>query len=96
MKNVQIPEELLYALFRYFLVEPDENTEDSIKRALEAKLDAIVKHNLYTQSKTAESPAEREKARQEYLDRVGMRDSFRWSAAAAAERSKTNGKNNVH
>lgn len=88
-KNAQIPQELLYALFRYFLVEPDAETETAIKTALEAKLDAIVRHDTYTRSKTAESPEEREKARQEYLDMVGMKNSFRWSAAAAEERRKS-------
>lgn len=79
MKNVQIPQELLFDLFRYFLMgDQDEFTEDVIRTALEAKLEALARHELYTQSKTADTPQEREKARQAYLDRVGMRQSYRW------------------
>ena len=80
MKKVQIPEDLLFDLFSYFLRgDTDEFTEQAIVAALEAKLDALVKHELYTKYKTADTPQEREAARQAYLDRVGMRQSFRWS-----------------
>lgn len=82
MKNVQIPQELLYDLFRFFLMDEDEDdreyTQAAIVTALEAKLEALVRHDLYTRSKTADTPQERETARQAYLDRVGMRQSFRW------------------
>lgn len=81
-KNVQIPQELLYDLFRYFLLDEDEDdrndTQEAIITALEAKLEALVRHDLYTRSKTADTPQEREEARQAYLDRVGMRQSYRW------------------
>lgn len=82
MQNiVKIPKDLLYDLFRYFLLdETDEYTENAIIDALNAKLDALLKHELYTTYKTAETPDERERARQAYLDKVGMRESFRWSA----------------
>lgn len=83
MKNVQIPQDLLYDLFRYFLMneEPEEHeyTRETITAALEAKLEALIRHDLYTTYKTANSPQEREKARQAYLDKVGMRQSYRWS-----------------
>lgn len=79
-KNVQIPQELLFDLFAYFLRDDqDEFTERAIIDALEGKLEALVRHELYTQSKTADTPEAREDARQAYLDRVGMRQSFRWS-----------------
>ena len=42
------------------------------------KMDAMVMRELYTKSKTAPSEEEREKARQEYLDKRGISDSFRW------------------
>lgn len=78
-KNVQIPQELLYDLCRYFLAgERDDATEESITAALNDKLDAIVRHGLYTQSKTAPTPEAREAARQAYLDEIGMRQSYRW------------------
>ena len=41
-------------------------------------MDSIIKREKYTKSKTASTEEEREKARQEYLDIVGMHPSFRW------------------
>ena len=35
-------------------------------------------HELYEKYKTAPSEEEREKARQEYLDRRGVHPDFRW------------------
>lgn len=78
-KNVQIPLKLFLSLVRYFLL--DDRSETCLKTildGLEAKLDTMVKHELYTASKTAETEEEREEARKKYLDKIGMRDSFRW------------------
>ena len=78
-KNVQIPQELFLELIRYFVL--DDVTEErykAISDALSTKFDKMVNHELYSAYKTAETPEEREKARQQYLDRIGMRDSFRW------------------
>lgn len=76
-KQVKIPMSLFMKIVFYFLFDETENHEQ-IKTALETKIDAMVKHDLYTKSKTAETKEEREKARKEYLDVIGMRDSFRW------------------
>ena len=43
-----------------------------IKKGLEEKLEAMVRRDLYTKYKTAPTEEEREKARQEYLEKVGM------------------------
>ena len=77
MKQVQIPQELFVQLIRYHLME-DDSYIDEIKIGLEKKLDAMVLRELYGKSKTALTEGEREKARQEYLDRRGIPDSFRW------------------
>lgn len=77
MKNVQIPNHLFVALVQYHLMGNDDCT-DTIQQGLEKKLDSLVLHDLYERSKTAPTGEEREKARQEYLDRRGVRDSFRW------------------
>lgn len=78
-KNVQISQELFFDLVRYFVLDDTSNERfKAISDALETKIDKMVNHELYTSSKTAETAEEREKARQQYLDRVGMRDSFRW------------------
>ena len=49
-----------------------------IKKGLEEKMEAMVRRDLYTKYKTAPTEEEREKARQEYLKKVGMHRSFRW------------------
>ena len=77
MKQVQIPQELFVQLIRYHLME-DDSYIDEIKIGLEKKLDALVLRELYGKSKTALTEEEREKARQEYLDRRGIPNSFRW------------------
>lgn len=76
-KNVTIPEELFIDLVKYFL--PDIRwDEDRIRSRLQEKLEAMVKRELYTRYKTAGTPEEREKARQEYLEKVGIPENFRW------------------
>ena len=78
-KNVQISLELFFNLVRYFLL--DDTSEERYKAILsdlEGKVDQMVKHELYTASKTAKTAEEREKARKQYLDKIGVPDSFRW------------------
>lgn len=77
LKNVQISEELFFALLKYHLVEMDD-VLPQIKKGLEEKLEAMVKRDLYTKYKTASTEDEREKARQEYLEKVGMHRILRW------------------
>ena len=77
MKNVQISEELFFALLKYHLLEMDDVLPE-IKKGLEEKLEAMVRRDLYTKYKTAPTEEEREKSRQEYLDRKGIPESFRW------------------
>lgn len=77
MKNVQIPYDLFVSLLKYHLMN-DNSLEEEIRQGLEKKMDAMVRHELYEQYKTAETEEERENARKKYLDKRGMRDSFRW------------------
>lgn len=87
MASVQIPQELLYDLFKYFLLDSrNPETEAAIRKSLGEKYEAMKRRGLYTQSQTAETPAQREAARQAYLDEVGMKDSFRWSEAEQERR----------
>ena len=76
MKNVQITQDLFLALVKYHLLE-SINEKEKIKKELTEKLDAMAKRQIYSQYKTASTEEEREKARQEYLDRRGVPDSFR-------------------
>ena len=75
--QVQIPKDLLLALFQYHLAGNEEYLPE-IEKALTEKLDSMVKRQLYTTFKTAPTEEEREKARQEYLDKCGMHENFRW------------------
>ena len=77
MKMVQIPESLFIALMKYHMLGMEDCLPE-IKSGLEEKLEAMVKRELYTKSKTAETEAEREEARKKYLDKVGMHRDFRW------------------
>lgn len=77
MKNVQVPQQLFMKLLRYHLLDDDSCTED-VKKGLEQKMKTMVERELYTKSKTAPTEEEREKARQEYLDRRGIQADFRW------------------
>ena len=76
-KNVQISQELFVALLHYHLSGENEY-EEIIEQGLEQKLDAMLRHELYAQYKTAPTEEQREQARQEYLDRRGVPESFRW------------------
>ena len=76
-KNVTIPEELFIDLVKYFLADIRWD-EDRIRSGLQEKLEAMVKRELYTRYKTAGTPEEREKARQENLEQVGIPENFRW------------------
>ena len=77
MKNVQISQELFVALLHYHLSGENEY-EEIIEQGLEQKLDEMLRHEQYAQYKTAPTEEQREQARQEYLDRRGVPESFRW------------------
>lgn len=77
--KVQIDKQLFLNLVKYHLCDlNDEKIEENIKKSLKNKLDAALKRELYTKSKTAATEEEKEKARIEYLDLVAMKDSFRY------------------
>ena len=76
-KRVQIPYELFFQLLQYFLMD-NYDGEEKIRLGLEQKLDAMVNREMYSKFKTAPTEEEREKFRQEYLNRKGMHGSFRW------------------
>lgn len=80
MKNVQIPYELFVDLVLYHLNDED-GFEDEIRQGLERKLDAMLNRQLYSRYKTAPTEEQREQARQEYLDRRGVPESYRWTAS---------------
>ena len=77
MKNIQIPESLFYDLVKYHLLD-NADVLPQIRRGLEEKAEAMVKRDLYTKYKTAETEEEKEHARQVYLEKVGMHRDFRY------------------
>lgn len=76
-KNVQIPYELFLLLLQYHLMEYRQN-EEKIRQGLEKKMNAMAEREIYSRYKTAPTEEEREKYRQEYLDRRGIPEDFRW------------------
>jgi len=78
-KYIQLPIELFGNLVKFHLLEmEDEETRACIVRGLNEKMDRIQDHDLYTTYKTSESEEERKAAREEYLDRKGVPESFRY------------------
>ena len=78
-KTVKIDLQNFIKLIRYFTLDDHSNElYEEIKRDIDSKADKLYRHELYSQSKTADSEQEREQARQKYLDEIGMRDSFRY------------------
>ena len=78
MKSVQIPYDLFVDLVLYHL-NSENDFDEEIRQGLEQKLDAILNRQLYSQYTTAPTEEEREQARQEYLDRRGVPQSYRWT-----------------
>ena len=85
MKKVQITQELFVKMLKYFYSEEFELDDDElcelyrdIKKDIDQKLDAISKRSYYTEYKTADTDEAKEKARQKYLDAVGMHKDFRY------------------
>ncbi|NDO46985.1 hypothetical protein [Clostridium sp. MD294] len=76
MKQVQISEDLFLSLIKYHILEYCSD-EEKIVKGLQEKFDRVVNRSLYTKYKTAPSEKEKEKARQEYLNKKEIHSSFR-------------------
>ena len=77
--NVQIPRSLFLNCVKLLCIEvSDTKLLEDTQNALQAKLEALIKHELYSTYKTAKTDEEREQARQKYLDAVGIPKDFRW------------------
>lgn len=78
-KQIQIPEKLFYEIARYFLLDQEQpDLKKSILKGIDEKLEGMIRHELYSQYKTAATPEQAEKARKEYLERAGIPSDFRW------------------
>ena len=85
MKKIQITQDLFVKILKYFYSEEFELDDDElcelyreIKSGIDKKLDAISRRSYYTEYKTADTDEAKEKARQKYLDAVGMHEDFRY------------------
>jgi len=76
MKSVNISVVLFFYLYDCFIYG-DESKHDEITARLKEKMNQMQLRKLYSDSKSAETEAEREAARREYLDRVGVSEDFR-------------------
>ena len=76
-KQIQISQKLFIMLVKYFVLEMEVDCEE-IKKELNKKLDAVSMRQLYSTYKTAPTEAEKEEARQKYLDAKGVPTNFRW------------------
>lgn len=77
MDKIQIDTALFVNLMRFHL-GGEEFLQEDIQKALKAKIEAMSRRKLYSTYKTANTQEEREKARQEYLDEIGLREDWRW------------------
>lgn len=64
-------------MIKYHLLNIEE-VQPKIKKGLIDKMDAMAIRDLYFKYKTALTEEEKEKARQEYLNKRGVPESFRW------------------
>ena len=76
-KNVQIPAELFGLLREYFLMD-DHRHHKEIMAMVEKKSESLLDHQIYSLSKTQSEEADREAARNWYLDRKGYHEDFRY------------------
>ena len=82
-KNIQIEFSFFLDLF-FFILEhddPDDPKYVRIRAAFQSKIDAMERHNLYSLYKSGASEEIRRKAREEYLDRLGIRNDFCWNSS---------------
>lgn len=77
MKSVNISVVLFFYIYDFF-VYGNESMRDEITARLKEKMHRMQLHQIYTNSKTAETEKEREAARQEYLDLIGIPEDFRY------------------
>lgn len=90
VKNVQIPESLFVQLYKYFLLDmQSEEIHDNIKAGLASKWEAIHRRQLYQNMHTASTAEEQEQARQDYLEKIGVPDAFRWGQDYEQQRRRS-------
>ncbi len=78
-KQIQIDYELFLDICDYFYSDtaPEGYEADEIRKQIDKKIEKIINRELFTRYKRAPTGAEREKARQAYLDQRGFTSGYR-------------------
>ncbi len=79
-KSILLDYDLLVDLYVYTCrhSEPEDLQYMRIETGVRKKLEAMMRHDLYSLYKSGADDELREKARQEYLNAIGFSASFRW------------------
>ena len=82
-KTIQIDFDLFEDLYVYAArhAEPDDLQFNRITVSVKKKLESLMKHELYSLYKAGASEEIRKKAREKYLDAVGILEAFQWTAS---------------
>ena len=79
-KNIQIEYSFFLDLISYAFMH--EDSEDPVYQrinvAFHRKLEAMERHHLYSLYKSGATEEIRSKARGDYLEAIGLHDSYRW------------------
>jgi hypothetical protein len=80
-KNILLDYDLFVDLYVYACrhSEPDDLQFKRLSTGVRQKLEAMMRHDLYSLYKSGADEKIRAKARQEYIDAIGLSDSFRWN-----------------
>ena len=82
-KSILLDYDLFVDLYVYACrhSEPDDLQFKRLYAGVRQKLEAMMRHDLYSLYKSGASEDIRRKARKEYLDRLGIRDAFHWNSS---------------
>ena len=80
-RNILLDYDLFVDLYVYACrhSEQDDFQFKRLSAGVRRKLEAMMRHDLYSLYKSGADEKTRAKARQEYLDAIGLSDSFRWN-----------------
>ncbi len=80
-KNILLDFDLFVDLYIYACRHPEQEDLQfqRLRTGVKRKLEAMMRHDLYSLYKSGATEEVRAKAREEYLDAIGLSASFRWS-----------------
>ncbi len=81
-RNILLDYDLFVDLYVYACrhAEPDDLQYKRLFAGVKCKLEAMMRHDLYSLYKSGANEEIRDNARREYLDAIGLLDSFRWTS----------------